>query len=103
MLTTTESDNQVLCNAFFVGVIAGSILLPLVWKKKCVSFGMKKVGPSSRQAKPSQFISNHRIPSVSIGGSYAYLGRSVSFDINSEIHKAKLDIAISGTLYALTL
>ena len=57
---------------------------------KCHSFGMKKVGSSSRKYKPKLYINNELIPAIEINESFKYLGRHFDYIISNQEHKDNL-------------
>ena len=57
---------------------------------KCHSFGMKKVGSSSRQYKPKLYINNELIPAIDINESFKYLGRYFDYSMSNQAHKDNL-------------
>ena len=57
---------------------------------KCHSFGMKKVGSSSRQYKPKLYINNELIPTIEINESFKYLGRHFDYSMSNQEHKDNL-------------
>ena len=84
-VTAIESDNQILLNAFSRWCQWSGMIIRV---DKCHSFGIRKVGSKAKQIKPNLFINNQRVKSVE--QSFMYLGRSFSFDMNSEYHKSNL-------------
>ena len=73
VVTGLEHENQVLLNAFNSWCTWADMVIRV---DKCHSFGMKKVGSSSRQYKPKLYINNELIPAIDINqSSFKYLGR----------------------------
>ena len=70
---------------------------------KCHSFGMKKVGSSSRQYKPKLYINNELIPAIDINESFKYLGRHFNYSMSNQAHKDNLYDTVDELLKILTL
>ena len=70
VVTGLEHENQVLLNTFNSWCTWADMVIRV---DKCHSFGMKKVGSSSRQYKSKLYI-NNELPTIDINESFNYLG-----------------------------
>ena len=86
VVTGLEHENQVL-NAFNSWCTWADIVIRV---DKCHSFGMKKVGSSSRQYKPKLYINNELIPAIDINESFKYLGKHFDYSMSNQEHKDNL-------------
>ena len=57
---------------------------------KCCSFGMMKVKGHYEQVQPAIFVNGVKIPQITLGGSFTYLGKIFTFDINNSEAKQNL-------------
>ena len=87
VVTGLEHENQVLLNAFNSWCTWADMVIRV---DKCHSFGMKKVGSSSRQYKPKLYINNELIPAIDINESFKYLGRHFDYSMSNQAHKDNL-------------
>ena len=87
VVTGLEHENQVLLNAFSHCCTWADMIIRV---DKCHSFGMKKVGSSSRQYKPKLYINNELIPVIEINESFKYLGRHFDYSMSNQEHKDNL-------------
>ena len=58
---------------------------------KCITFGMAKLDNTFSQYQPALFINNEKIPAVTSGESFVYLGKIFDFDLRNA--KAKNEIS----------
>ena len=87
VVTGLEHENQVLFNAFNRWCTWADMIIRV---DKCHSFGMKKVGSSSRQYKPKLYINNELIPAIEINESFKYLGRHFDYSMSNQEHRDNL-------------
>ena len=81
LVTSLESDNQYLCNAF----VKWSTWAGLIFKvSKCHVLGMKKVKADMIQYKPCITINKIPIPTVEILENFTYLGKDFSISMNRD-------------------
>ena len=81
IVTSLESDNQLLLNLFTKWVNWADLITRI---DKCHTFGMKKSSSKSMQYEPYLRLSNQRVPPVTIGEGFVYLGKQFNFQMNNE-------------------
>ena len=86
-VTSLESENQILLNAFSRWCFWSDMIIRV---DKCKTFGMKKVISAAKQFKPDVFMNNEKIDAVKIDEAFTYLGRSFDFTMSSVSHKTTL-------------
>ena len=87
VVTGLEHENQVLLNPFNSWCTWADMVIRV---DKCHSFGMKKLGSSSRQYKPKLYINNELIPAIDINESFKYLGRHFDYSMSNQAYKDNL-------------
>ena len=83
-ISGSESDNQILLNAFTRWCNWASVIIRV---DKCKSFGIRKASTCSTQFQPKLFVNGERVKPVELGGSFKYLGRYFDYDMDSSEHK----------------
>ena len=81
IVTSLESDNQLLLNLFTKWVNWADLIIRI---DKCHTFGMKKLSSKSMQYEPYLRLSNQRVPPVTISEGFVYLGKQFNFQMNNE-------------------
>ena len=87
VVTGLEHEKQVSLNAFNSWCTCVDMVIRV---DKCHSFGMKRVGSSSRQYKPNLHINNELIPATDINESFKYVGRHFDYSMSNQAHKNNL-------------
>ena len=87
LVTSIESDNQLLLNLFTKWTIWADLPIRI---DKCHTFGVKKSATESYQFEPYLVINKERIPPVKSGESFVYLGKAFNFSMNSDEVKQQL-------------
>ena len=65
---------------------------------KCVTLGIKKFLSRSLQYEPKLFVSNKTVSILKSGESFKYFGRSFNFEMDSKVHKEKLQSSLVDML-----
>ena len=100
LVTSFESNNQCLCNAF----VKWSTWAGLISKvSKCHVFGMKKVKIDIIQYKPCTTINKIPIPVVEISENFAYLGKDFNISMNCDHVKEQLAKDITNYLQKIDI
>ena len=86
-ISGSESDNQILLNAFTRWCNWASMIIRV---DKCKSFGIRKASTCSTQFQPKLFVNGERVKPVEPGGSFKYLGRYFDYDMDNSEHKREL-------------
>ena len=87
IVSNNSSDAQSLLNIFVAWCNWANMTIRL---DKCCSFGMMKVKGRYEQIQPAIFVNGVKIPQITLGGSFTYLGKIFSFDMNNIEAKQKL-------------
>ena len=91
LVTSLESDNQYLCNAFVKWSSYASSYAGLIVKvTKCHVFGIKKVKTDIIQYQLYITTNKVPIPPVRISKNYAYLGKDINISMDCGLGKQKL-------------
>ena len=100
LVTSFESNNQCLCNAF----VKWSTWAGLISKvSKCHVFGMKKVKIDIIQYKPCITINKIPIPVVEISENFTYLGKDFNISMNCDHVKEQLTKDITNYLQKIDI
>ena len=86
-ISGSESDNQILLNAFTRWCNWASMIIRV---DKCKSFGIRKASTCSTQFQPKLFVNGERVKPVEPGSSFKYLGRYFDYDMDNSEHKREL-------------
>ena len=81
LVTSLESDNQYLCNAFVKWSTWAGLIIKV---SKCHVFGMKKVKIDIIQYKPCITINKTPIPAVEISENFTYLRKDFNISMNCD-------------------
>ena len=100
IVTSLESDNQHLINAFSKWASWAGLLVRV---DKCKSFAMKKVNTSTVQYEPYLTVNNERIPPVELNDQMTYLGKDFNFLMSCDHIKNQLTTEIDQYLQKTNL
>ena len=95
LVTSLESDNQYLCNAFVNCSTWAGLMIKV---SKYHVFGMKKVKTDIIQYKPYITINKIPIPAVEISENFTCLGKDFNISMNCNHVKEKLTKGITNYL-----
>ena len=94
IVSNNSSDAQSLLNIFIAWCNWANMTIRL---DKCCSFGMMKVKGHYEQIQPAIFVNGVKIPQITLGGSFTYLGKIFTFDMDNSEAKQKPDEKITIT------
>ena len=92
IVSNNSSDAQSLLNIFVAWCNWANMTIRL---DKCCSFGMMKVKGHYEQIQPAIFVNGVKIPQITLGGSFTYLGKIFTFDMNNIWSQTKTDEKIT--------
>ena len=81
IVTSLESDNQLLLNLFTKWVIWADLKVRI---DKCHTFGIRKTASRSNQYKPYLQLCREQIPPIDLGGCFVYLGKQFNFEMSDD-------------------
>ena len=98
IITSLESDNQLLLNIFTKWIVWADLPVRI---NKCHTFRIKKTTTESVRYDPYLIINNERMPPIKKDNSFVYLGKHFNFKMNSDEVKEKLTEELSAYIESI--
>ena len=94
IVSNNSSDAQSLLNIFIAWCNWANMTIRL---DKCCSFWNDESKRPFEQVQPAIFVNGVKIPQITLGGSFTYLGKIFTFDMNNSEAKQNLNEKITIT------